>query len=118
MAHKSLLVKIRVTWLDLLRIGEAMPLALGINLFKVGPLSTRTLFTSRFSLEILKLCFALATADFKSLKTGLAALFGKLERITSASSADLPRIAPTTNLTFLGDILKYLKCAFISIVIF
>lgn len=64
--------KVMLIWLVCLCIGEAEPRALGIILFKTGPLSTVMLLTNNFSGPTLKLFFVLATAERTSFKTGTA----------------------------------------------
>src|SRR3990167_3787536 len=106
-----------VIWLSRFLIGEAEPLARGMKRFKVGPLSTLMFFTNKFSFSTLKLCLAFATADFKSFCSGIAGLRARKPKTASASAAGLPLIKFATVLTFRGDILKYFKCAFISIIL-
>src|SRR3989344_1727144 len=98
--------RIKLTWLDLFLMDAAVPRARGIKRFSVGPWSTRMLLMAKLSLSTLKLCFALAVADFKSLRRGSEARFFKKCKTASASTTDFPRIKSATKRTFLGDTLK------------
>ncbi len=109
--HFDFSSKIKVILLVLLCMADALPIALGVHLFSIGPSFTNTFETYKsFSLK-LKLCFAFATAELSNFKTGSADFLLIKPRLVLASLTAMPLITSMTNLTFLGATLKFFKCA-------
>ena len=79
-------------WEVLLLILPALPLALGLNLFKVGPSSAIALVISRFAEDNPKLFSALAIALSKSCLISVAAFLFVKVNIFNASFTFNPLI--------------------------
>lgn len=103
--------KIKVILLVLLCMADALPMALGVHLFSIGPSFTKTFETYKLFSFKLKLCFAFATAELSSFKTGSADFLLINPRLILASLTTMPLITSITSLTFLGETLKFFKCA-------
>ncbi len=102
------------TWLVRLRIGVALPRALGIYCFIVGPSSTVICSMNRSSMSLSPLnSAAFATADLSSFCTGIAAFLRAKRKMSMAWLALLPRTVSTTTLTLRGEIRRCVTLAFI-----
>src|SRR6185369_13973232 len=93
--------KSRFKWLVRLLIRCPLPIALGIILFIVMPLSTRNSFTNKLFAST-PMDLALATAESKSFLIGNPARLAKKSSSAIASLTFFPFTKEATSRTFLG----------------
>src|SRR5271155_3718530 len=89
------------------------PLARAWKRLSMGAGSTSTRVTFSSSTSALKLLYALAMAESKTLSTIRAPFFGMNFSVFTASVADLPRIVSTTRRHFCGEMRAYRKTALV-----